>query len=101
MLGHITYLSPELMDSKFGRERRDGKQFQIESYLEYKGSQFVERFDANSYLRITQAMDNYDAGENYGSLESALARVEAKFLIVALSSDCSRWPSTEMCMRSS
>jgi len=88
MIGHITYLSPEVMTSKFGRERReDDSRFQVESYLEYQGNKFVDRFDANSYLRITNAMDSYDVEEQYGTVEAAMNQVKSRFLVVALSSD--------------
>tara|TARA_B100000809_G_C15115752_1_gene522353 strand:+ start:332 stop:2122 length:1791 start_codon:yes stop_codon:yes gene_type:complete len=87
MIGHITYLSPEMMTRKFGRERRDDKRFQVESYLDYQGGKFVEHFDANSYLHITKAMDAYDVEEKYGSVEAALERVRSRCLVVALSSD--------------
>lgn len=87
MIGHITYLSPEMMTRKFGRERRDDKRFQVESYLDYQGGKFVDRFDANSYLHITSAMDSYDVAEKYGSVEAALAHVQSRCLVVALSSD--------------
>lgn len=103
-IGHITYLSPEMMDRKFGRERRSDvpaaresevkapgseyrSTFQVESYLDYQGLKFVKRFDANSYLRITQAMDEFDLVERHGSLEVAFAALKAKTLVVALSSD--------------
>ncbi len=103
-LAHITYLSQEMMEDKFGRvkrpdwmndesdyhdrARRDFKTyFQIESYLEYQGEKFVQRFDANSYLQITRAMDSFDLGERYGSLEDAFAKVKARILIVSLSGD--------------
>jgi homoserine O-acetyltransferase len=100
-VGHITYLSPEAMAKKFGRERRDSlpspgvgaaggrfrTNFQMESYLEYQGAKFVKRFDANSYLHITWAMDAYDLEEKFGTLEKALAPVRAKMLVVAYSSD--------------
>ncbi len=87
-LGHITYLSQEMMTEKFGRERSEkGSVFQVESYLEYKGRKFVERFDANSYVRILEAMDDFDLVERFGSIENALEPIVAKVLIVALSSD--------------
>lgn len=95
-IGHITYLSQEMMERKFGRERtapRSGSEldfhtnFQVESYLEHQGCKFLERFDANSYLHITKAMDEYDLGERFGSLEKAFAAIRAKVLVVALSSD--------------
>jgi homoserine O-acetyltransferase len=87
MIGHITYLSAEMMSKKFGREKRDDKRFQVESYLEYQGQKFVNRFDANSYIHITRAMDVFDVEESYGSIEAAMARVKSRFLVVALSSD--------------
>ena len=96
MIGHITYLSPEIMTKKFGREKQEtelapasrfGTEFQVESYLRYQGSKFVDRFDANSYLHITHAMDAYDLIEKHGSLQAAFRDVQARFLVVALSSD--------------
>jgi homoserine O-acetyltransferase len=100
-IGHITYLSSEMMDSKFGRTRWDvpderiahrlkrhfQTNFNVDSYLEYQGQKFVSRFDANSYLHITRAMDEFDLSDRYGSLGEALSRVAAKSLVVALSSD--------------
>ena len=102
-IGHITYLSRELMAEKFGRDRKEGgvsvldvmeeagqpflSDFQIESYLEHQGRKFVDRFDANSYLHITRAMDEYDLGERFGSLENAFEPLQAKMLVVALSAD--------------
>jgi homoserine O-acetyltransferase len=95
MIGHITYLSPQKMETKFGREKSDAAEplkkfntrFQVESYLHYNGRAFVDRFDANSYLHITEAMDSYDLEERFGSLDAAFAPVRAKMLIIALSSD--------------
>jgi homoserine O-acetyltransferase len=94
MLGHITYLSPEIMTRKFGRKKKERPadvrfrtRFEVESYLQHQGEKFVERFDSNSYLHITQAMDNYDLSEAHGDLKSAFKNVKARFLIVALSSD--------------
>ncbi len=95
MIGHITYLSPQKMETKFGREKSDAAEplkkfntrFQVESYLHYNGRAFVDRFDANSYLHITEAMDSYDLEERFGSLDAAFASVRAKMLIIALSSD--------------
>lgn len=103
-LGHITYLSQQSMDDKFGREKRPEwlqadtafhdesrrtfrTYFQVESYLQYQGEKFTERFDANSYLHITHAMDEYDLVERFGSLEKAFASVRARMLVVALSGD--------------
>jgi homoserine O-acetyltransferase len=95
MLGHITYLSDGLMRQKFGRELREGKinfgfdvEFQIESYLRHQGETFVDRFDANTYLLMTKALDYFDpAAEHDGDLARALARAQARFLVVAFSSD--------------
>src|SRR5437764_3517634 len=60
MVGHITYMSDDSMREKFGRRLSDQNMFEVESYLRYRGSQFVDRFDANSYLYITRAMDNFE-----------------------------------------
>jgi homoserine O-acetyltransferase len=98
MLAHITYLSDEGMHEKFGRRLQDdvngrqggfGIEFAVESYLDYQGRAFVERFDANSYLYITRAMDYYDAAAAWGggSLTEACRRIRAKMLIVSFDSD--------------
>ena len=95
MLGHITYLSDDAMRKKFGRELREGKisfgfdvEFQVESYLRYQGESFVERFDANTYLLMTKALDYFDPAAEYdGDLSAALAKVQAKFLVVSFTSD--------------
>ncbi|MEO8165480.1 MAG: homoserine O-acetyltransferase [Betaproteobacteria bacterium] len=95
MIGHITYLSDDAMAEKFGRERREGGlkfnfevEFQIESYLRYQADKFAERFDANTYLRITKALDYFDpAATCNGNLSAALANAQAKFLVVSFTSD--------------
>jgi len=94
MVGHITYLSDRSMHQKFGRDRVGAPSydfnidFQVESYLNYKGASFVERFDANSYLYITKTMDCFDlTDEGGGSLHRALAGVKARFLVVSFTSD--------------
>lgn len=94
MIGHITYLSEEGMHQKFGRrmqeqenQRNLADQFQVESYLEHQGNKFVDRFDANSYIYLTKAMDYFDLGQTYGSLEQAFARSSARFLVLSFSSD--------------
>ena len=96
MLAHITYLSEDAMHAKFGRRLRGkarpdfgfGIEFEVESYLSYQGSQFIDRFDANSYLYITRAMDYYDAAERAGGdLVKACADVKADMLLVGFSSD--------------
>ncbi len=95
MIGHITYLSEKSMHQKFGRKLQDKAEygydfradFQVESYLRYKGDHFVDRFDANSYLYISKAMDYFDLAQPYGSIEQAFANVKAKFLVISFSSD--------------
>jgi homoserine O-acetyltransferase len=95
MVGHITYMSDESMREKFGRRLR-GKEnfsfgfdvdFEVESYLRYRGSQFVGRFDANSYLYITKAMDYFDLTGGAVSLAAALERAQCRFLVISFSSD--------------
>jgi homoserine O-acetyltransferase/O-succinyltransferase len=95
MIGHITYLSDDAMAEKFGRELRDGVlkfnfdvEFEIESYLRYQGDKFSDYFDANTYLRITKALDYFDPAAEYGGdLTKALARAQAAFLVVSFTSD--------------
>jgi homoserine O-acetyltransferase len=95
MVGHITYLSDESMHAKFGRELRNaedyryeiGPEFQVESYLNHQGEAFVQRFDANSYLYITKAMDYFDLTGKYGSLANAFKDVYSRFLVIAYSTD--------------
>jgi len=93
MIGHITYLSDESMHQKFGRELVHEPSydfvtdFQVESYLNHQGASFVERFDANSYLYITKAMDYFDLTQPSGSLRKELAGVKSKFLVISFSSD--------------
>ena len=95
MLGHITYLSDESMRSKFGRDLREGKlnfgfdvDFQVESYLRYQGQSFVEKFDANTYLLMTKALDYFDPDADYDNdLARALKQAEAQFLVVSFTSD--------------
>jgi homoserine O-acetyltransferase len=95
MLGHITYLSDDAMAEKFGRALRTGAikfnfdvEFEIESYLRYQGDKFSEYFDANTYLRITKALDYFDPAAAFGGdLTAALARATARFLVVSFTSD--------------
>ena len=114
-LAHITYLSRELLQKKFGRglqqnfveapaaERAERDRlyktyFQIESYLDYQAMKFLRRFDANSYLHITRSMDLYDPCAQFGSLDAALARVKAKVLVISYNNDIlfPWWQSKEM-----
>ncbi|HZP11094.1 MAG TPA: homoserine O-acetyltransferase [Nevskiaceae bacterium] len=95
MLGHITYLSDEAMRAKFGRELKAAApsfnfdvEFEVESYLRYQGQSFVDRFDANTYLLMTKALDYFDPARDFsGDLVSAFKQATAKFLVVAFSSD--------------
>jgi len=87
MVGHITYMSDQSMREKFGRRLRDQNQFEVESYLRYRGSQFVDRFDANSYLYITKAMDYFDLTNGRPSLGAAFANVKSRFLVISFTSD--------------
>jgi homoserine O-acetyltransferase/O-succinyltransferase len=95
MIGHITYLSEEGMRQKFGRELRSAEkysydfnsEFAVETYLDYQGQTFVDRFDANSYLYITKASDYFDLERDHGSLKQAFAATQARFLVVSFSSD--------------
>jgi homoserine O-acetyltransferase len=95
MIGHITYISGEAMAEKFGRALRRGQpgfdfdiDFEIESYLRYQGDKFSSYFDANTYLRITKALDYFDPAADYGGdLGAALARAKAAFLVVSFKSD--------------
>jgi homoserine O-acetyltransferase len=95
MIGHITYLSGEAMSEKFGRLLRRGApgfdfdiDFEIESYLRYQGDKFSSYFDANTYLRITKALDYFDPAADYGGdLAKALAQARAAFLVVSFKSD--------------
>jgi homoserine O-acetyltransferase/O-succinyltransferase len=95
MLAHITYLSEESMHEKFGRrlsqKERYGydfsSDFQVESYLKHQGESFIKRFDANTYLYITKAIDYYDLAREHGSLQNAFKKVQAKFLVLSFSSD--------------
>ena len=102
MIGHITYLSDDVMNEKFGRQLREiskthasgykfstqDVEFQIESYLRYQGDKFSEYFDANTYLLITRALDYFDPASNFGGdLSVALKPATAKFLLVSFTTD--------------
>jgi homoserine O-acetyltransferase len=95
MIGHITYLSDEAMHEKFGRRLQDihdysftfSADFQVESYLRYQGLSFTERFDANTYLYITRALDYFDLTRDRRSLVDVFRDVTSRFLVMAFSSD--------------
>jgi homoserine O-acetyltransferase len=96
MMAHITYVSDASMDRKFGRKKKGTAngdaytfdiQFEVESYLRHQGQSFINRFDANSYLYITRALDQFDLNQSYGSLETAFAPVQAESLVVGFTSD--------------
>jgi len=96
MMAHITYVSDASMDRKFGRRKKDTAagdaytfdlQFEVESYLRHQGQSFINRFDANSYLYITRALDQFDLAQTASSLEAAFAPVEAETLVVGFTSD--------------
>jgi len=93
MVGHITYMSDESMAEKFGRRFQDHEKgdkfepdFEVEGYLQYRGDNFVKRFDANSYLYITKALDYFDLDNGKG-LENVLRGVRTKLLVIAFKSD--------------
>ena len=96
MMAHITYVSDASMDRKFGRRKKESAnpnaytfdvQFEVEGYLRHQGQTFINRFDANSYLYITRALDQFDLATAYGSLERAFASVECETLVVGFTSD--------------
>jgi homoserine O-acetyltransferase len=86
MVGHITYMSDESMREKFGRKLRTPDQFEVESYLKYRGYKFVDRFDANSYIYITRAMDTFDLTQR-GALQTLFELNKARFLLISFTSD--------------
>ncbi len=94
MVAHITYLSEEALTRKFGRRLQGANAvtfledvFQVESYLRHQGSTFVRRFDANSYLTITRAMDLFDLANEHGSVANAFRGTRTRFLVASFSSD--------------
>jgi len=96
MAAHITYLSEPALQAKFGRNLQDREHvtfgfdadFQVESYLRHQGSSFVERFDANSYLYITRAMDYFDLAADHGeTLAAAFAGTKVRFCVISFNSD--------------
>lgn len=97
MVGHVTYLSDELMGDKFGRELRSGSltqdgvsnaEFQVQSYLRYQGDQFADNFDANTYLLMTRALDYFDLARASGDdAPAAFHQAVARFLVISFSSD--------------
>jgi homoserine O-acetyltransferase/O-succinyltransferase len=101
MLGHITYLSNDAMKSKFGRKKQNkdyqynfNTEFEIESYLNYQGDKFAKEFDANTYIRMTKALDYYDPTEqNKKRLSEVFKKIKSKFLVISFTSDWRFSPS--------
>jgi homoserine O-acetyltransferase len=88
MIAMVSYRTPLDFEGKFGREIQDGNErFQVESYLDYQGQKLAERFDAVSYVRLTQMMDSHDAGRGRGSCKAALSKVDIPILAVGIDSD--------------
>lgn len=94
MLGHITYLSDDAMGAKFGRKLKDAikysfdVEFEMESYLRYQADKFAKEFDANTYIRMTRALDYFDPASAFnGDLSATLKNVRAKFLVISFTSD--------------
>ena len=105
MVGHLTYLSDDILHTKFGRELKKGKiefgfdvEFEIESYLKYQSESFIgQRFDANSYLLMTKTLDYFDPAEKYeGKLSDALKTCQSNFLVISFSSDWRFSPARSM-----
>ena len=105
MVGHLTYLSDDILHTKFGRELKKGKiefgfdvEFEIESYLKYQGESFIgQRFDPNSYLLMTKTLDYFDPAEKYqGKLSEALKKCKSSFLVISFSSDWRFSPARSM-----
>lgn len=101
MLGHITYLSNDAMKSKFGRKKKNkdfqynfNTEFEIESYLNYQGDKFAKEFDANTYIRMTKALDYYDpTKQNKKRLSEVFKKIKSKFLVISFTSDWRFSPS--------
>ncbi len=88
MVGHMTYLSEQAMERKFGRRRRGGtRQFEVDSYLEHQAQRFAGAYDANSYIRVQAAMDEMDLEEQFGSLDKAFAEFRGKALLMSFDTD--------------
>ena len=96
MVGHMTYLSNEALEAKFGRKRRGGtRQFEVDSYLEHQSQKFAAAYDANSYIRVQAAMDEMDLDEQFGSLDVAFVKLRAKVLLISFDTDW-LFPSNEV-----
>lgn len=103
MIGHITYMSETLMHEKFGRRLQESavsdfdfnREFLVETYLHHQGFKFVNRFDANSYIYITKAIDFFDLAKDHGGMISAFENVSSNFLVVSFTSDW-LYPSTQV-----
>jgi homoserine O-acetyltransferase/O-succinyltransferase len=86
MIAMTSYRSPASFDARFGR-KVDGERFEVQGYLQHQGNKLVDRFDANSYLRLIDAMDSHDVGRGRGPIEGILHRIEARGLVVGISTD--------------
>jgi homoserine O-acetyltransferase len=95
MVGHITYMSENSLEEKFGRRTQKGSalsyhfdtDFAVEAYLKHQGEKFVERFDPNTYLYVTKALDYFDIADGYNSMNEAIKRTQCPFLVLTISSD--------------
>ncbi|MBE2894669.1 homoserine O-acetyltransferase MetX [Spirabiliibacterium falconis] len=92
MLGMLTYRTGKQLNKAFGRAKKQeqryfGDVFQVESYLSYQGQKFLERFDANSYLHLTRALDCYDPADGFDNIQTALSRIQAHYTLIAVASD--------------
>ncbi|MBE2897752.1 homoserine O-acetyltransferase [Pasteurellaceae bacterium 20609_3] len=92
MLGMLTYRTGRQLNKAFGRAKKQepryfGDTFQVESYLSYQGQKFLDRFDANSYLHLTRALDSFDPADGYESRQTALSRIQAHYTMIAVASD--------------
>lgn len=94
-LGHLTYRSAHELDQRFGRAQREDGHFQVLSYLDHQGRKLVQRFDANSYLRLTEAMNHYDFAGPGQTPEQALAAIGVPALVIALDSDQLYYPGEQ------
>ncbi len=91
----ISYRSPHNFVERFGREQTDDDSYQVQTYLRHQGDKLVNRFDANTYLTLSSAMDSHDIGRGRGSVEAALRSIDQPALVISVSSD-GLYPATEV-----